>query len=175
MRRHGRKLPPTKRRSDPGKPEKLGEHDGVVFTRERLAPILRELVPLLKQDWVENGIDHERVPLDHNFNLYLDYDLMNVLWVVTARDEGIIVGFVFALVNPHIDHKTVGWAIITWYWLHVEYRRQGIGRALMKAMVELLRRGRVSVIEASEKVDRAHGTFEKLGFKRTDVVHRLIL
>lgn len=147
----------------------------MVFRRERLAPILREIMPLLEKDWVENGVDHDRLPLKFNYQQYLDYDLLGVLHIVTAREDGLLVGYVFAFVHPHIDHADTGWAIITWYWLFPEYRHSGIGQAMVEAMLGFLREARVSVVEASEKVARSHGLFTRLGFKATDVIHRKLL
>lgn len=147
----------------------------MVFRRERLAPILREIMPLLEKDWRENGVDHDRLPLNFNYQQYLDYDLLGVLQIVTARDGDLLVGYVFAYVHPHIDHVGKGWAIITWYWLFPEYRHSGIGNAMMEAMLGFLREAKVSAVEASEKVARSHGLFTRLGFTATDVVYRKLL
>lgn len=156
-------------------PKVLAALDGVTFQRERLSAILREVVPLMEADWRENGVDHVALPLRPNFNQYLDYDLLGVLWVVTARDAGTLIGFVFAFVNPHIDHAETGWAIINWYWLYPDYRGQGVGRAMVTAMEDLLRLAGVKAVEASEKISHAHGLFGRLGYKPTDVIHRKIL
>lgn len=146
-----------------------------MFRRERLAPILREIMPLLEKDWLENGIDREALPLTFNYQQYLDYDLVGVLQIVTARDGDLLVGYVFAYLHPHIDHADKGWAIITWYWLFPEYRHAGTGHAMMEAMLGFLREAKVSAVEASEKVAKAHGLFTRLGFAATDVVYRKLL
>lgn len=169
-----RSLPPSPP-SAPAAPDALGEHDGVVFQRERLAPILRELTPLIEADWRENGVDHERVPLRLNFGQYLDYDLLGVLQIVTAREDGCLVGFVFAFVHPHIDHKDTAYALVNWYWLSPLHRGRGIGEAMAQTLLDFLRTAKVLVVEVSEKVARAHGLWERLGFHTTDVVYRKLL
>lgn len=159
-------------------PEPLGEHDGVVFRRERLAPILRELLHLIEADWKENGVDQEKVPLALNLNQYLDYDTVGVLQIVTARDktcDDLLVGFVFAFVHPHIMHAGRGWCILNLYYLFPEYRQRGIGRAMMETVLAFLREAKVSVVEASEKIGHTHGLFERLGFKPTDTVLRKLM
>src|SRR6202043_1864183 len=158
------KLRLLKRPSDPAAPDILGEHDEVTFQRERLGPIIREIMPLLEADWGENGVDRGRGPLRFDYNRYLDYDLTAILQIVTARDEGVLVGYVFAFVHPHIDHTGMGWAIITWYWLFPEYRGGGIGHAMVEAMLDFLREAKVTVVEASEKITAKHGLFGRLGF-----------
>lgn len=147
----------------------------MVFRRERLAPILREIMPLLEKDWLENGVDRDTLPLNFNYQQYLDYDLVGVLHIVTARDGDLLVGYVFAFLHPHMDHANLGWAIITWYWLYPEYRHGGIGRAMLEAMLRFLREAKVSVVEASEKISKAHGLFGRLGFTAVDTVHRKLL
>ena len=147
----------------------------MTFQRERLAPILREITPLLEIDWNENGADQERVPLAINFQQDLDYDLAGILQIVTAREDALLVGYVFAYVHPHIDHAGRGWAMLTWYWLYPEYRGGGIGKAMVEAMLSFLKEAKVSVVEASEKIRARHGLFERLGFVATDTIYRKIL
>ena len=159
----------------PAPREELGAFDGVEFQRERLAPIVRELLPLIEADWRENGVEQERIPLNLNLNQYLDYDLVGILQIVTAREDDVMVGFVFNFVHPHIMHVGMGWALINLYWLYPEYRKRGIGRALMEANIKFLEAAKVQVIEASEKIGHSHGLFQRLGFTPTDTVLRKII
>jgi GNAT superfamily N-acetyltransferase len=156
-------------------PDKLGEHDGVTFQRERLGPIARQILPLMRKDWEENGVDRDQVPFALNLEQYLNYDLVGILQIVTARDAGALVGYVFAYVHPHIDHSGMGWAMLTWYWLYPAYRGTGVGNGLLDAMEGFLRAAKVSVVEASEKVGAKHGLFERRDYKPIDTVFRKIL
>jgi GNAT superfamily N-acetyltransferase len=174
VKQHAAKRLPQTRPSAPVAP-KLGEHDGVVFQWERLPKIIREVLPLLEADWRENGLDHEKLPLNVNLQQYLDYDLIGMLRIVTAREDDLLVGYMFAYCHPHIDHVGIGWAIITWYWLFPEYRGGGVGNAMLEAMETHLRASQVTVIEASEKVAHKHGLFERRGYVDTDVIKRKIL
>lgn len=126
----------------------------------------------MEKDWRENGIDHDTMPLRINFQQYLDYDLVGVLQVITARDGDLLVGYVFAFVHPHIDHVGLGWALINWYWLYPEYRGNGTGTGMMEALLRFLHDAKVTVVDASEKIAHKHGVFERLGFTPTDVVYR---
>lgn len=170
-----KKPPLLKLQSDPVAPEILGEHQGVKFKRERLAPILRELLPMIEKDWRENGIDHDKVPLQLNIPQYLDYDLMAILHIVTAREDDLLVGFMFAFVHPHIMHSGLGWCLINLYYLYPEYRGQGIGTAMLKALEKFLQSAKVGVVEASKKIGHDHGLFERNGYKATDTVMRKLL
>jgi GNAT superfamily N-acetyltransferase len=175
VKRRDRRQRPPKKRSAPAAPD-LGTHDGVTFRRERLAPILREILPMLRKDWEENGIDRDHVPFSLDIDRYLSYDLVGVLQIVTARTAaGAMIGYVLAFVHPHIDHSGMGWALLTWYWLYPEYRGGGIGDAMIEAMERFLRSARVSVVEATEKVTARHGLFERRGYTPTDTVWRKML
>ena len=175
MKPRGAKRPPRKPPSAPVQPELLGEHDGVTFQRERLGPILRQVLPLLRRDWEENGVDRDRVPFSLNLDQYLSYDLLGILQIVTARDQGALVGYIFAYVHPHIDHSNMGWAMLTWYWLYPEYRGGGIGDAMLQSMEKFLRAARVSVVEATRKLDAQHRMFERNGYRDIDIVSRKLL
>lgn len=175
MKRRAKRPRPTTPPKAPAQRELLGEHDGVTFQRERLAPVLRQLLPLLRKDWEENGIDREKVPLAFDLDRYLNYDLVGILHVVTARDRDTLIGYMLALVHPHIDHTGMGWAMITWYWLYPEYRGGGVGDAMLQAMEKFLVAARVSVVEATRKIDTDHRMFERNGYRDTDIVSRKLL
>lgn len=160
---------------DPAAPDALGEHAGVAFQRERLKGLIFEIGPLIERDWRENGVDHERVPLKLNWREYLGYDLLGILQIVTARDDGVLVGFVFNFLHPHIMHANTRWAIIDLYWLYPEYRGQGIGRAMMEANLRFLKSAKTTVVQGSSKVEHEHGLWTRLGFKPTDTAYRLLL
>ncbi|MDE2471866.1 MAG: GNAT family N-acetyltransferase [Bradyrhizobium sp.] len=161
--------------SGPVPPDTLGEHDGVTFQRERLAPILREILPLIRKDWEENGIGREAVPLVLDYDRYLNYDLAGILQLVTARSHGALVGYIMGYVHTHIDHADIPWTHLTWYWLYPEYRGNGVGHAMLKAMETFLRASGIKVVEASEKITSRHGMFERNGYINTDIVKRKIL
>lgn len=175
MTRRGKRPPPPSPPSALEPPSPLGEVDGVTFQRERLAPILRQILPLMRKDWEENGVDREQVPFALNLDQYLNYDLVGILQIVTARDAGALVGYVFAYVHPHIDHSGMGWAMLTWYWLYPAYRGTGVGNGLLDAMEKFLRDAKVSVVEATEKVGAKHGLFERRDYRPIDTVFRKIL
>lgn len=170
-----RKPPQLSPPSAPAPPDILGLHDGVTFRRERLAPAVRELLPLIRADWEEAGVDHEAVPLDLNWHQYLDYDLMGILQLVTARDDGVLIGYVFNFIHPHIMHSKTRWCIVDLYWLYPEYRGRGIGAAMMQTTLKFLGEAGVKVVQGSEKVAHPNGMFERLGFVKTDSVFRKLL
>jgi GNAT superfamily N-acetyltransferase len=127
----------------------------------------------MKENWLENGIDHG-LGFSPDFSRYLSLDLSGHLLVCTAREEGVIIGFMFVVVNEHIDHTGFLWALITWYYVHPAYRGAGAGSKLLDFIETFLKERNVKVIEASEKVLKKHGLFAKRGYVETDVVYRKV-
>ncbi|MBS6474850.1 MAG: GNAT family N-acetyltransferase [Clostridiales bacterium] len=84
---------------------------------------------------------------------------------LVAESEGKIAGAVWARIMRdygHIDNETPSLAIS----LYEEYRRLGIGTALMRAMLRLLKsKGYKQVSLSVQKANYAVGMYKKVGFK----------
>lgn len=89
-------------------------------------------------------------------------------WCLVAETEDRIVGAVWVrIMNDygHIDDETPSLAIS----LYEEYRRLGIGTALMKAMLELLKdKGYKQVSLSVQKANYAVSMYRKAGFEVVD-------
>ena len=87
---------------------------------------------------------------------------------IMAEDDGKVIGAVWArIMNDygHIDDETPSLAIS----LLKEYRGQGIGTAMMKKMLELLReKGYKQVSLAVQKANYAVRMYENVGFRIVD-------
>ena len=87
---------------------------------------------------------------------------------IVAEDDGKVIGAVWArIMNDygHIDDETPSLAIS----LLKEYRGQGIGTAMMKKMLELLReKGYKQVSLAVQKANYAVRMYENVGFRIVD-------
>lgn len=89
---------------------------------EKLAQIARELPPLFQRHWEELGHDREAIPLDPDWDRYLALDFQNILRVRTARFNGILAGYIFNLVGPHLHYASTKHAEIEMFWLDPAYR-----------------------------------------------------
>ncbi len=89
-------------------------------------------------------------------------------WCLVAETEDRIVGAVWVrIMNDygHIDDETPSLAIS----LYEEYRRLGIGTALMKAMLELLKdKGYKQVSLSVQKANYAFSMYRRAGFEVVD-------
>lgn len=88
---------------------------GVTFQWERFPQIARELLPLLPRHHKE--VSYLDAPLDIDWDLYYGYDMRGILHILTARQDGHLVGYIFNLVGPHLHHASNTWAASDMYWL----------------------------------------------------------
>ena len=89
-------------------------------------------------------------------------------WCLVAEIKGKIVGAVWVrIMNDygHIDNETPSFAIS----LYEEYRNMGIGTALMRDMLELLKKkGYEQTSLSVQKANYAVGMYRKVGFEVID-------
>lgn len=134
--------------SAPAKPE-------VRFAIEPFYVIARELPPLFKKHWRELGRDRGDVPLDPDWDSYMQHSIAGRLQVLTARVGDELVGYVFNLVGPHLHYRSTLHSIAEMYWLDPRYRHGWTGlKMLRRNDDEMRRRGVVRT-----------GIAEHLGYK----------
>ena len=89
-------------------------------------------------------------------------------WCLVAEVKGKIVGAVWVRIMDdygHIDNETLSFAIS----LYAEYRNMGIGIALMRDMLELLKNKSYKRTSLSvQKVNYAVCMYQKVGFEVVD-------
>jgi GNAT superfamily N-acetyltransferase len=105
------------------RPFKINDLEQVVLLQNQCMP----------QDSVNSAVFQRKVLLDQNF------DLRGCL---VAEDQGKIVGFILGLrrlfkIEDSPDDSDKGW--ITLFFVHPDYREQGIGTALLEACESFLR------------------------------------
>ena len=71
---------------------------------ERFSDIADELPPLWLKHWLRLGPNRDRVKLEPNIREYLAYEAAAVLHIVTARQEGALIGYFFNLIKAEDLH-----------------------------------------------------------------------
>lgn len=147
--------------SDPEKPE---TRHGLAYRWERFGRIQKELPPLFAKHWREIALNQDKIQLDPSWDQYLAYDIANVLQVLTVRDEGKLVGYVFMLVHPHLHYASSVWAQSDIYWLDPAYRFGWSGIRMFREVEKGMKRLGVEVVLMNMKLhfQEDRGTIEKL-------------
>ena len=74
---------------------------------ESLAENLEELKPLLPLHYEELALDQEKVPLDPQYEVYLEREARGELLFVLVRGEGkAIVGYFIGFIAPGLHYQT---------------------------------------------------------------------
>lgn len=148
----------------------------ITFAEETYAAVKAEAAELLAQHEAElNGApDKRRMRL--NDGMYLAAEGQGRLHVLTARDDGVLVGYFVSFIAPHAHYADTMCALEDGYFLRKSHRRGMTGVRLVREWVRLMRaRGDVQELYLMTKVlpGLDHSViFERLGFRRTDYLYR---
>lgn len=105
------------------------------FQWEPFSHLAREITPLFAAHWREIALNQDDIPLDPDFDRYLQCELAGLLHVLTARDAKTarLVGYVFAFIGPHLHYVSTRWCMGDMFYLQPEYRVGWNGVRLVKA------------------------------------------
>lgn len=143
---------------------------------ERLGPIARELPPLFKQHYQELATHRDIVPLDPDWDKYYALDFDGNLRILTVRDHGMLVGYLFLIVGPGLHYSTTLQATVDMYWLDPLYRAGWLGVKMIKESERYCRELKVTRLFNTEKQHFARDRggigviFKRLGYEVQDIV-----
>lgn len=167
-------MPTPLEATSPSPTASAAERPEIVFAWEPLAPIAREFMPLFKRHYDELATDKDKIPLDPDWDNYLRLNAMGALHVMTARNDGALVGYVFMIVHPSLHYVSTPMAETDMYWLDPIYR-QGLNgyRMLRQARDDMKRIGvkRMFVRRKCNGWQRMDILLKRLGFAETDVTY----
>ena len=95
----------------------------IQYQQERFVDLMPELPEIFYKHWQEIALNKDDIPLEPAWEEYMRLEALNVLHIVTARDKGRLVGYVFSLVTPHLHYKRSLTAYTDLMYLRHEYTR----------------------------------------------------
>lgn len=144
--------------------------------------IARELPPLFRKHWRELAVHRDVIPLDPNWDMYMQNAVQGFLHVLTVRADDVLVGYIFNLVGPHLHYKTTVHAMVDMYWLDPKYRRGMFPLKMFRENEKHLKKIGAVRIYIGEKLHfkNARGRhtrtlFRRLGYKAVDVHYTKLL
>lgn len=148
----------------------------LTYQAEPFAPIADEFPPLFIAHWEEIANNRDKIILEPDWSRYMWLAQAGMLAVVTARDEGKLVGYYFGIVQPHLHYASSLTAFTDIYWLMPEHRRGWAGYRLLKTAIGFLRSIGVQRMFIVEKLAHPHAAvFKRLGFKPVETVYGQML
>jgi hypothetical protein len=148
----------------------------VVFSRENIAGVFREIQVLIEQHYEEVAQFKAVQKLDPDWDAYERLEKTGKLWVMTARVDGNLVGYIVMIVGMHLHYKSLITATEDISFLLPAYRKGLTGYKLFSKTAKAMAALGVQMCVFRTKALKDHSKlFERLGFEPHDVVYAKIL
>lgn len=141
----------------------------ITFCVERLSDELEALKPFFPLHWAELALNQDKVPLDPQYEVYLERENRGEVLFICARQAGEIVGYFVGFIAPGLHYKTCLTLTMDIFWIHPSVRGGGAGYHLFKFVEkEAKQRGVVRMFVGSKLHKDASWLFEKLGYQEVE-------
>lgn len=118
----------------------------VIFNVEKYDDCFEEVLPLLQDHYEEVAMYQDNIELNPDYSKYKELCDNGALHIVTARDEGELVGYFISIIVDHIHYKDHKYALNDIVFLKQHYRNQRSGVGLFQYAENALKDLGVSVI-----------------------------
>jgi len=102
---------------------------------ESLTENLEGLKGFFPEHWVELALNKDKVPLDPQYDIYLQRDAAGQVLYVALREGGNQIGYFVGFIAPGLHYKTCLTLTMDIFWVHPE-RRKGRGGIILFKEVE---------------------------------------
>jgi GNAT superfamily N-acetyltransferase len=148
----------------------------IKFQVECLDTCLEDSQSLLKKHWEEIALNKDQVPLDPDWLTYQSLDENGRLFIITARDEGRLVGYSVYFLSRNFHYQSLFVAESDIFYLLPEYRKGLVGMKLLKFSEQALKNIGVNKIVSRIKIKNDIGLiFERMGFEPIERVYAKLI
>jgi GNAT superfamily N-acetyltransferase len=143
---------------------------------ESFTDALDELKRLLPLHYEELALNKDSVPLDPQYEIYLQRDSAGEVVFVTLRDLGVLVGYFIGFVAPGLHYRTCLTCTMDIFYVVPDSRGARGGVRLFKAVESELKRRGVDRWFVGSKVHKdASKLFEYLDFSKVETYYSKML
>lgn len=132
----------------------------VLFREERFSDLRDEGAALFAEHWRAANSDPD-IGLDQDWERYRAMEDLGFLVTVTARADGLLVGYASYAVTTMLHARTVMVADQVHYWLAPEHRRGSAGTRLIRVAEEAVRRRGATMAYARTLPNATAGRWSK--------------
>jgi GNAT superfamily N-acetyltransferase len=126
---------------------------------------LPELRMLFNEHWEEIALDQDSIKLEPDYTTYANLAVSDALHLVTARADGLIVGYHLSIIKPHLHYKSSLTCFTDVFFLKKDYRKGVIGYKLIKFFRDSVKEKGVQKVYMGTKLHLDLGPLlERLGF-----------
>ena len=150
----------------------------LTFHVEAFSDAIEDALPLLLDHYNEIALNKETTPFDPSWEQYWTLEQAGVLHIVTARDEGKLVGYSAYILLKRNLHYALSVAESDIFYLAPEYRKGLNGARMLKFAEDSLRALGVQRIVTKTKLTPEHDLgplLERLGFAPIERVYVKVL
>ena len=127
---------------------------------------------LFHSHWKEIATNKDMLVLNPDYSRYRKLIERDMLVVISARDGGKIIGYIIIMVDNHAHYKTVKVSLEDIHFIDPKYRHQGIGRGMILAAEEVLRKRGVQLATMRVKLHSDHGPLlQELGYSPLETIY----
>ena len=149
---------------------------GTVYAVERWCDLRREMIPLLVRHWREVALNHADVPLDIDEARYKAMDESGALHILTARRNGLLIGYNVAIISTHLHYASTLHGITDVYWIAPECRHGVTAMRLFQAVERELKKLGVRKLFTATKLHIDQGPlFERLGYRPVERLYAKLI
>lgn len=124
----------------------------ITFQEEKIVDCLDEIKPLLEMHWEEVAINKDKIKLNPDYDKYISMEAAGCVYMVTVRDDNLLVGYFISFVVPHMHYKDHLFALNDILFLAPGYRGDYVtATGMFNAAEAQLKRVGVSVINLHMK------------------------
>ena len=139
----------------------------ISFAVEKFSDIVEELKELIFEHWLEITSEPETRPLDVHWDQYYELEKQNMLFVLAARHDGRLVGYIIHLIYRPLHYRYMLMASDDAHFLKKEFRKGTSGMKMFKAAEKALKEIGVNSITYHSKTSRdinKKPVFERMGY-----------
>ena len=168
----------AQRLGDPGLQPQPAAQVTVSFRWERMADLLDEpnLQDMLDAHWHELGVHKDEMPLDPDYQRYVELNDVGLFRVWAGRDGGTLVAYLAFFIQPHLHYRQTLTAVEDLFMLAPTHRKGMTGIKMFTSAFEALKdlgvRRLICHSKTAFQAERGglSRLFERLGFEQTDLI-----
>jgi hypothetical protein len=156
---------------------RVGEprRNAISYQVEKLSTSREEALPLLERHYEEIAQFKDVQKLDPDWDSYTTLERNGNLWILTVRDNGVLVGYMVMVISRARHYKTLLMAAEDIHFLLPEYRKGLTGYRMIAKTLQAMRDKGVGMITMRTKADKSHAAlFERLGGQLQDLVYAFV-
>jgi GNAT superfamily N-acetyltransferase len=147
----------------------------LIYEHVTWSSFVEELGELLPEHYDELCVAKD-FPLAPDYEAFSHLEKAGILYCITVRADGVLIGYAVFIVQPHLHYRTCLTAFEDVYFLKKEYRKGRVGIRLFQYAESVLKQFGVNRIVVGTKIHSDNSRLlEYLGYHQTDKLFTKLL